>query len=110
MYEALYMVMGRAQELDGEFCLDRWKFPYSVQTAREREVMSYARQEGINYVALSLLTSGERLDAAEYIREHGLSSLSYTKTLDAVKEYTRVSYKARTGFDWPSGREEVQIP
>ncbi len=78
------------QELSGRFYVDR----------TEREAMRYAKQEGINYVALTLLPKESRIDAIDYIREHGMASLNYEKTCLAAHEYEVSDYEAKHGIHW----------
>ena len=63
----------------------------------QQEMMSYALQEGINYVGLHEVSCSPQWckDAIEYISEHGLASMNYEATCKAVEEYLAVTLQQR---------------
>ena len=94
---------GRIEELvPGTYKHKQEVFRYA--SPREKEAMSYALQEGINYVALTrLYPIARRLDAIEYISEHKLATRSYEGTCHAVLEYeanTGIKVRAKETAPW----------
>lgn len=88
LYVVHSYMRGRIQELDHDYCENRFRNPY--RSKFEYEMMAYARQEGINYVALEEVYPAERRkDVIEYIMETGKASMKYEKTCEAVRDYER---------------------
>lgn len=76
---------GRIQELNPFYCERSYMF--FDENAPIRVELRQAQQEGINYVALKGLPSDEYARAVEYISEHGLASMNYEATCQAVEEF-----------------------
>ena len=94
---------GRIEELvPGTYKHEQEVFRYAGP--REREAMSYALQEGINYVALTkMYPLARRIDAIEYISEHNLATRNYEGTCRAVLEYeasTGIIARAKEEAPW----------
>ena len=83
-------VQGRIQELDPTYCERRREYRYA--SPETREAIQYARQEGINYIALEqTLIGSDIVDAIEYISRRGLASMKYDATRRAIHEHCEVS-------------------
>ncbi len=99
LYQLEDYINGRIEELNpGSYRYELSRRFYVDHT--EQEAMSYAQQEGINYVALTLLPKESRIDAIDYIREHGMASLNYEETCLAAHEYEVSDYEAKHGIHW----------
>ena len=99
LYQLEDFISGRIEELNpGSYRYELSRRFYVDST--EREVMSYAQQEGINYVALTLLPKEARIEAIDYIREHGKASLNYEETCLAAHEYEIVDFEAKHGVHY----------
>jgi hypothetical protein len=82
-------VDGRAQELNPYYAETRYE--YRSARRKERELLEYAKQEGINWYALECVYGFERKKAViEYLMERGLASMKYTIALKEVKEAMKV--------------------
>lgn len=82
-------VDGRAQELNPYYAETRYE--YRSARKKERELLEYAKQEGINWYALERVYGFERKKAVmEYLMEHRLTSMKYATALKEVKEAMKV--------------------
>ena len=81
------LIEGRIQELNPYYSEDQHSWcnedaPMMVQ-------MRQAREKGINYVALQGLSTEECDHAIRYISEHGLASMNYEATREALQEFRK---------------------
>ena len=89
LYELKDYVDGRAQELFPDYVTTR--YGYYHKPDRDRELIEYATQEGINWYALEGVYGYRRKKAIiEYLMEYRLASMKYTAALEGVKEAMKV--------------------
>ena len=93
MYDHLWkcelMLMGRMNELEPDYCAE-YERDYGFSTMYRKEA-ELARENGVNFVALWEEVPGaeSKAEAVAYITEHGLASLNYEATCEAIEEYER---------------------
>ena len=93
--DVLDSITGRLQELEPAYSENQ--VYWMSDTAPLKEIMRYARHEGINYIALQGLSTAECKSAIEYISEHGLASMNYERACRAVSEYRAEALGLRKG-------------
>ena len=89
LWQCELMLMGRMNELEPDYCAEYERtYGFSTQYRKEAEL---ARENGVNFVALweHVPSSEGKADAVAYMKEHGLVSLNYEATCDAIEEYKR---------------------
>ena len=86
-------IQGRMQELNPKY----YEFQHSWMSDKAplKQMMSYARQEGINFIPLQGMSIEDTKQAIEFISSHGLASMNYEATCEAVKEYRAVELGLR---------------
>ena len=96
LFKAELMLMGRMNELEPDYCV-RWEHEYSFSTLYRKEA-ELARENGVNFVALWEHEPGaeNKAEAVKYITEHGLASLSYEATCDAIEQYETERFMMQT--------------
>lgn len=84
LYDLEEYVAGRLQEVNPEYV--KRQYDYTEGTDRERDLIRYATQEGINWYGLRHIyqPDDERQDMIEYLSRSGHASMKYTATKDAV--------------------------
>ena len=95
LWDVKNYVDGRIEELRPGSYAREYDNRYASRS--QQEMMSYALQEGINYVGLHEVSCSPQWckDAIEYISEHGLVSMNYEATCKAVEEYLAVTLQQR---------------
>ena len=78
-------IEGRMQELNPKYC--EFQHSWMSDKAPLKQMMTYARQEGINFISLQGMSIEDTKQAIEFISSHGLASMNYEATCEAVKEY-----------------------
>ena len=81
--EAYGEIEGRLQEVDAEY--SERKSHGSRARAQAKKVLSY----GVNYQAIKGVPYEETDKVLLYLEEHGLASMSYEATRDALSKYRR---------------------
>ena len=96
LWKCELILMGRMNELDPDYCV-RWENTYSFSTLYRKEA-ELARENGVNFVALWEHEPGaeNKAEAVKYITEHGLASLSYEATCDAIEQYETERFMRQT--------------
>ena len=86
-------IQGRMQELNPKYC--EFQHSWMSDKAPLKQMMSYARQESINFIPLQGMSIEDTKQAIEFISSHGLASMNYEATCEAVKEYRAVKLGLR---------------
>ena len=86
-------IQGRMQELNPKYC--EFQHSWMSDKAPLKQMMSYARQESINFIPLQGLGIEDMKQAIEFISSYGLASMNYEATCEAVKEYRAVKLGLR---------------
>lgn len=85
--QAEFALMGRMNELEPDYCCE-YERNYGISISKMyRRYAVIAREKGINFVAIWKDALYEFDEKVEYITSHGLASLNYEKTCDALKRY-----------------------
>ena len=89
LWKCELMLMGRMNELEPDYCAE-YERTYGFSTLFKKEA-ELARENGVNFVALWEEVPGaeSKAEAVAYITEHGLASLNYEATCEAIEEYER---------------------
>lgn len=84
LYGLQEYVAGRLQEVNPEYVKHHYDYEYG--TERERDLIRYATQEGINWYGLRHIyqSDDDRQDMIEYLSSTGRASMKYTATVEAV--------------------------
>ena len=86
-------IQGRMQELNPYYYEDMHS--WLSDKAPLKQMMSYSRQKGINFIPLQGMSIEDTKQAIEFISSHGLASMNYEATCEAVKEYRAVKLGLR---------------
>lgn len=93
LYGLQEYVAGRLQEVNPEYV--KHQYDYEDGTERERDLIRYATQEGINWYGLKhwYWKDDDRQRIIEYLSSNGLASMKYQATLDTVGRIWRKEMK-----------------